>query len=1289
MSENTVASFSFGEDSSDPASILGADFLETFNQPVCQFYQSAIDQQPRRVLPGSCGFDSSAVEMIPYEKAYGSHLNTSHGFFYGKLVFTRDRKKIQFGPNFNDVLKGIEYGVENNFLRDDLDLKSLVPESAIIRANESGYPTGEYAVAEFTYSNGSSARARTITFILCLKTGYRTWSHSEMCKRKKIRLSSIKTMQLLENRIRACEMGLPPSWQVKIVSQTAHRVELSYFTPTGEEFNPPGYGNTAKEAYRVCGIIQTDLLREAAQNYIDVTGVTVTQFVDDLNSIVGEYEEEYVDNMTGFINGGVGLGYEATKALLTYLAQKVTSDPSITTFRPDLAAQLYALFNRLFVGDRIAGILGAGLCGVRVEGSKVVYGTDDSNPDETHELAENTIVAVKAQALVYNTQERVVTGDTQSQDAGLMLLHYCGCVNNDWSQYVKFTAPSKEDEVGPIEYFLAAGEDGDFHVTVSANLFLFTTSGSLASFYEDSDELKQMKEELQCMKSTKAAVGKSTDGPKQKAKCDGSKPKPKRTYTKRGGDSKPKTKRESDDGFVLDLSDVLPQPPIPKSKGKTKSKGQTRKEGASKYEGVTFHKRDNKWYATITVEGKKRHIGSYENEEEAAIDYARALFKYDNPQKSDFVFDLSDVPPQPLIQKSEGRMKEGASKYAGVSFFPTRGTWHAQLTIDGKQRRIGYYENEEDAAFDYARAVFKYGKRSRPVAKPGDGSKKRTHTEVEQGEDSKPKAKRSKTENDDGFVFDLSDVLPQPLIQKSEWQMRQMKEGASKYEGVSFHKAMNKWFAQLTIDGKQRRIGYYENEEDAASDYARAVFKYGKRQKDSVLDLSDVPPQLPIHKSEGQMKEGASKYAGVSFNKASNKWTATIKIDGKQRRIGSYENEEEAAIDYARAAFKYKRPKDFVLDLSDVPSQPLIHKSKRYMTEGASKYAGVYFNKANNKWAASIVIDGKQRRIGYYENEEEAASDYARAAFKYKTAAKKLKTTDDSSLSNAADANMEEEEEAAATLTATATQPKRTYTEVEQGEDSKSKSKRHKAENDDEFELDLSGVPPQLPIPKSKGRMKEGASKSKYEGVSFRKDLGKWQARITIDGKRRNIGCYENEEEAATDYARAVFKYIGQKDFVLDLSGVPPQPLIHKSKGRMKQMKEGASKYAGVFFHKGNNQWTAQLRIKGKQRNIGYYENEEEAATDYARAVFKYKTTAKKLKTTDDSSLSNAADAGPSVPINKTRKKASAEGQPAATTDNSSLSNAANAGMENAENLTSSDVMAAVAALGVTQFTTV
>eukprot|EP00985_Skeletonema_marinoi_P017524 scaffold9622_cov219-Skeletonema_marinoi.AAC.1 len=90
------------------------------------------------------------------------------------------------------------------------------------------------------------------------------------------------------------------------------------------------------------------------------------------------------------------------------------------------------------------------------------------------------------------------------------------------------------------------------------------------------------------------------------------------------------------------------------------------------------------------------------------------------------------------------------------------------------------------------------------------------------------------------------------------------------------------------IDGKQHCIGFYDNEEEAAVDYARAVFKYkgqgaiyeaeeqkaldkARVQRSLVIDLSDVPSQSPIPKSAGHIKQGASKYTGVSLDKHANK----------------------------------------------------------------------------------------------------------------------------------------------------------------------------------------------------------------------------------------------------------------------------------------------------------------------------------------------------------------------------------------------------------------------------------
>ncbi|KAL7452081.1 hypothetical protein ACHAWC_003822 [Mediolabrus comicus] len=362
---------------------------------------------------------------------------------------------------------------------------------------------------------------------------------------------------------------------------------------------------------------------------------------------------------------------------------------------------------------------------------------------------------------------------------------------------------------------------------------------------------------------------------------------------------------------------------------------------------------------------KKRSLPSWD------IANNESTIKRQRQHKNLFVINVSDVPPQPPVPKSSRRVKEGASKYTGVCFNKKSNKWQAHIHLYGKQHAIGHYDNEEDAAIDYARAVFKY--------KGGMKLKRQSRKSL---------------------VIDLSGIPPQPPIPKSSGRI---KEGASKYTGVSFHEQSNKWHAQIMIEGKQHCIGYYDDEGDAAADYSRALFKYkgrvaGQGHRGSfVIDLNGVPPQSPIPKSSGHVKEGASKYTGVCFNKKSNKWQAQINLDGKSRLIGYYDDENEAAVDFARAVFKYKGAvkrqsrKSFVIDLSGIASQPPILKSSGRIKQGASKYTGVSFNKQSNRWIAQIMIEGKQHRIGYYDDEEEAAADYARAVFKYRASEHKPK----------------------------------------------------------------------------------------------------------------------------------------------------------------------------------------------------------------------------------------------------------------------------------------------------------
>ena len=122
------------------------------------------------------------------------------------------------------------------------------------------------------------------------------------------------------------------------------------------------------------------------------------------------------------------------------------------------------------------------------------------------------------------------------------------------------------------------------------------------------------------------------------------------------------------------------------------------------------------------------------------------------------------------------------------------------------------------------------------------------------------------------------------LISSRENLSKDKKNGSSEYTGVYWNKYGNKWQSQIRIGDKGKYLGLFVSEEEAAEAYQNALKMCHEG------DLSFMETRIP-----------SSQYKGVCWNKNANKWQSQIKINGKQKHLGSFTSEEEAHEAYQKA----------------------------------------------------------------------------------------------------------------------------------------------------------------------------------------------------------------------------------------------------------------------------------------------------------------------------------------------------------------------------------------------------
>jgi hypothetical protein len=175
----------------------------------------------------------------------------------------------------------------------------------------------------------------------------------------------------------------------------------------------------------------------------------------------------------------------------------------------------------------------------------------------------------------------------------------------------------------------------------------------------------------------------------------------------------------------------MPRPPVgtrgnnggkAAGRGAGSGEGSTReassKTSGKKFTGVSLDKRTGRWRAECKIDGKRTSLGSFDSEEEAARAWDRIQLwackahgkKEEDVKNLNFPFsDYSDDEVTALqgltqeevikkLRRTEERVANQSSAYAGVTLKKSTGRWKAECQIGGKKTYLGIFGGEEEAA---------------------------------------------------------------------------------------------------------------------------------------------------------------------------------------------------------------------------------------------------------------------------------------------------------------------------------------------------------------------------------------------------------------------------------------------------------------------------------------------------------------------------------------------------------------------------------------------------------------
>ena len=127
-------------------------------------------------------------------------------------------------------------------------------------------------------------------------------------------------------------------------------------------------------------------------------------------------------------------------------------------------------------------------------------------------------------------------------------------------------------------------------------------------------------------------------------------------------------------------------------------------------------------------------------------------------------------------------------------------------------------------------------------------------------------------------------------------------------------------------------------------------------------------------------RNATSKYKGVHWRKDSKRWRAIIVVNKKKINLGSFINEDEAAVAYNKAALEYFGEHAYQNRIGEDNSAETFEIENQKQARNNNEFRGTNVSKSGN-WYGQIRWKGEMIYLGTFKTREEAARAYDAKAY--------------------------------------------------------------------------------------------------------------------------------------------------------------------------------------------------------------------------------------------------------------------------------------------------------------------